>query len=75
MSSNEQKLYHNCYTRNSDGANIETEWDKGHRSIYGGTNNPFWNRKLHKERVRHRNCKQRLQDVTNRKKWPHTIPL
>ena len=28
MSSNEQKLYHNCYTRNSDGANIETEWDK-----------------------------------------------
>ena len=60
MSSNEQKLYHNYYTRNSDGTNIETEWDKGHRYIYGGTNNPFWNRKLYNERVRHRDRKQPL---------------
>ena len=75
MSSDKQRLYHNCFTRNSDGMNIKIEWDKGQRCIYGGMDNPYWDKKLYNKPIRQRDCKLPLKNVTNRKKLPKAILL
>ena len=54
-----KKNSHSCYTQNSDGTNIRIRYEKGKQFITGGTNNPFWDRKLYQNTERNRKCKKR----------------
>ena len=54
----ETGIYHTCFTRNNDETRVLIGRDNDEQFVIGGTNDPFWDRKLYYELKRSRKSKK-----------------